>query len=109
MGWHPLAVYNEVRTDSPVLYVEVRLTNLPMIQSIFYKRNQGHSHPHRHICVINIRIFKCHRKELLINTFFNAFHNFVLDKYVYYCKPSNATNLCNQASANKLVVFDGLQ
>ena len=53
--------------------------------------------------------------------FFYAFHTFVLDKYVYYCKPSNPTNLfaeawleevfikiyiktsCNQASANKLV------
>jgi hypothetical protein len=28
---------------------------------------------------------------------FNAFHTIVLDKYVYYCKPSNTTNLFAEA------------
>jgi hypothetical protein len=30
-------------------------------------------------------------------TLFNAFHTAVLDKYVYYCKPSNTTNLFAEA------------
>ena len=36
--------------------------------------------------------------------FFNAFRTAVLDKYVYYCKPSNATNLFAEAWLQKIFI-----
>ena len=41
--------------------------NHPLLH--FFCENFTSSSQSVYICVINIRIFKCHRKELLINTF----------------------------------------